>query len=151
MVTCSGAECYLLTVYLSPVDAKEAPILNSPRCKTSANASGTAYGNSATTRAGRRKSLPTGRAYTARTSGRSRRGEQNLSLVNIERLAATLGVSLAELFTPFGESPPRRHESATTWFSITLLPRSTPPREQDDRSPTSNEVRGIARRSGVGG
>ena len=33
--------------------------------------------------------------------GSVERGEQNLSLVNIERLAATLGVSLAELFAPF--------------------------------------------------
>lgn len=33
------------------------------------------------------------------------RGEQNLSLVNIERVAATLGVSLAELFAPFTDKP----------------------------------------------
>jgi len=32
-------------------------------------------------------------------------GEQNLSLINIERLAATLGVSLAELFAPFADKP----------------------------------------------
>ncbi len=34
------------------------------------------------------------------------RGEQNISLTNIERLAATLGVSLAELFAPFADCPP---------------------------------------------
>ena len=33
--------------------------------------------------------------------GSVERGEENLSLVNIERLAATLGVSVAELFSPF--------------------------------------------------
>ena len=33
--------------------------------------------------------------------GSIERGEQNISLVNIEKLAATLGVSLAELFAPF--------------------------------------------------
>jgi DNA-binding XRE family transcriptional regulator len=40
--------------------------------------------------------------------GSVERGEQNLSLVNIERLAATLGISLAELFTPFKDktTPP---------------------------------------------
>ena len=32
-------------------------------------------------------------------------GEQNLSLVNIEKLAGTLGVSLAELFSPFADKP----------------------------------------------
>ena len=37
--------------------------------------------------------------------GSVERGEQNLSLVNIERLAATLGVSLAELFAPFADKP----------------------------------------------
>jgi ribosome-binding protein aMBF1 (putative translation factor) len=37
--------------------------------------------------------------------GSVERGEQNLSLVNIERLAATLGVSLAELFAPFKDKP----------------------------------------------
>jgi ribosome-binding protein aMBF1 (putative translation factor) len=37
--------------------------------------------------------------------GSVERGEQNLSLVNIERLAVTLGVSLAELFAPFGDKP----------------------------------------------
>ena len=37
--------------------------------------------------------------------GSVERGEQNLSLVNIERLAATLEVSLAELFAPFSEKP----------------------------------------------
>ncbi len=33
--------------------------------------------------------------------GSVERGEQNISLENIEKLAATLGVSLAELFGPF--------------------------------------------------
>ena len=33
--------------------------------------------------------------------GSVERGEQNISLENIEKLAATLGVSLAELFAPF--------------------------------------------------
>ena len=33
--------------------------------------------------------------------GSIERGEQNLSLLNIERLASTLGESLAELFAPF--------------------------------------------------
>jgi transcriptional regulator with XRE-family HTH domain len=37
--------------------------------------------------------------------GSIERGEQNLSLVNIEKLAATLGVSLAELFAPFTDQP----------------------------------------------
>jgi transcriptional regulator with XRE-family HTH domain len=37
--------------------------------------------------------------------GSVERGEQNLSLVNIERLAATLGVSLSELFAPFADQP----------------------------------------------
>lgn len=37
--------------------------------------------------------------------GSIERGEQNLSLVNIEKLAATLGVSLAELFAVFDEKP----------------------------------------------
>ena len=37
--------------------------------------------------------------------GSVERGEQNLSLVNIERLAATLGVSLAKLFKPFADTP----------------------------------------------
>jgi ribosome-binding protein aMBF1 (putative translation factor) len=37
--------------------------------------------------------------------GSVERGEQNLSLVNIERLAATLGISLAELFGPFKDKP----------------------------------------------
>jgi transcriptional regulator with XRE-family HTH domain len=37
--------------------------------------------------------------------GSVERGEQNLSLVNIGRLAATLGVSLAELFSPFADKP----------------------------------------------
>jgi transcriptional regulator with XRE-family HTH domain len=37
--------------------------------------------------------------------GSVERGEQNLSLVNIERLAATLGVSLAKLFRPFADTP----------------------------------------------
>lgn len=40
--------------------------------------------------------------------GSVERGEQNLSLVNIERLAATLSVSLAELFATFTDktAPP---------------------------------------------
>lgn len=38
--------------------------------------------------------------------GSVERGEQNLSLVNIERLAVTLGVSLAELFSPFTDKSP---------------------------------------------
>lgn len=37
--------------------------------------------------------------------GSIERGEQNLSLVNIEKLAATLGLSLAELFAPFTDGP----------------------------------------------
>lgn len=37
--------------------------------------------------------------------GAIERGEQNLSLVNIERVAITLGVSLAELFAPFTDKP----------------------------------------------
>ena len=37
--------------------------------------------------------------------GSIERGEQNISLVNIERLAATLDVSLAELFAPFTDKP----------------------------------------------
>ena len=37
--------------------------------------------------------------------GSVERGEQNLSLQNIERLAATLGLSLAELFAPFTDKP----------------------------------------------
>lgn len=37
--------------------------------------------------------------------GSIERGEQNLSLQNIERLAVTLGVSLAELFAPFTDKP----------------------------------------------
>ena len=38
--------------------------------------------------------------------GAIERGEQNLSLANIERLAATLEISLAELFAPFNDKPP---------------------------------------------
>jgi transcriptional regulator with XRE-family HTH domain len=38
--------------------------------------------------------------------GSIERGEQNISLVNIEKLAATLGVSLATLFAPFTKQPP---------------------------------------------
>jgi transcriptional regulator with XRE-family HTH domain len=40
--------------------------------------------------------------------GSVERGEQNISLENIEKLAATLGVSLAKLFAPFtdGVVPP---------------------------------------------
>ncbi len=37
--------------------------------------------------------------------GAIERGEQNLSLVNIERLAATLGISLADLFATFTDVP----------------------------------------------
>jgi transcriptional regulator with XRE-family HTH domain len=37
--------------------------------------------------------------------GSVERGEQNLSLVNIERIAVTLEVSLAELFKPFKDVP----------------------------------------------
>jgi transcriptional regulator with XRE-family HTH domain len=37
--------------------------------------------------------------------GSIERGEQNISLVNIEKLAATLEVSLAELFAPFTDTP----------------------------------------------
>jgi DNA-binding XRE family transcriptional regulator len=37
--------------------------------------------------------------------GSVERGEQNLSLINIERLAATLGISLAQLFAPFKDKP----------------------------------------------
>lgn len=44
--------------------------------------------------------------------GSIERGEQNLSLVNIERLAATLGISLAELFAPFDEKPSPKTDSA---------------------------------------
>lgn len=40
--------------------------------------------------------------------GSIERGEQNISLDNIEKVAVTLGVSLAELFAPFadGAVPP---------------------------------------------
>jgi transcriptional regulator with XRE-family HTH domain len=40
--------------------------------------------------------------------GSVERGEQNISLVNVEKLAATLGVSLAELFSSFNDktAPP---------------------------------------------
>ena len=37
--------------------------------------------------------------------GAIERGEQNISLQNIERVAITLGVSLAELFAPFTDKP----------------------------------------------
>ena len=37
--------------------------------------------------------------------GSVERGEQNISLVNIERIAATLGVPLAEFFKPFKDVP----------------------------------------------
>jgi len=37
--------------------------------------------------------------------GSVERGEQNISLANIEKLAVTLGVSLAELFAPFTDEP----------------------------------------------
>jgi transcriptional regulator with XRE-family HTH domain len=38
--------------------------------------------------------------------GSIERGEQNISLVNIEKVAATLGVSLAELFATFTDHQP---------------------------------------------
>jgi transcriptional regulator with XRE-family HTH domain len=38
--------------------------------------------------------------------GSIERGEQNISLVNIEKVAVTLGVSLADLFAPFADKPP---------------------------------------------
>lgn len=38
--------------------------------------------------------------------GSIERGEQNISLVNIEKVAATLGIPLAELFSTFTEPPP---------------------------------------------
>lgn len=38
--------------------------------------------------------------------GAIERGEQNLSLLNIEKLATTLCVSLAELFSTFDQKPP---------------------------------------------
>jgi ribosome-binding protein aMBF1 (putative translation factor) len=37
--------------------------------------------------------------------GSVERGEQNISIENIAKLAATLGVSLAELFGPFTDKP----------------------------------------------
>ena len=37
--------------------------------------------------------------------GAIERGEQNISLQNIERVATTLGISLAELFAPFTDKP----------------------------------------------
>ncbi|WP_435018549.1 helix-turn-helix domain-containing protein [Tundrisphaera sp. TA3] len=37
--------------------------------------------------------------------GSIERGEQNISLENIAKVAATLGVSLADLFAPFNEKP----------------------------------------------
>ena len=37
--------------------------------------------------------------------GSVERGEQNISLENIQKLAATLGISLAELFAVFDEKP----------------------------------------------
>lgn len=37
--------------------------------------------------------------------GAIERGEQNISLENIEKLAATLGVTLAELFSVFTDKP----------------------------------------------
>ncbi len=37
--------------------------------------------------------------------GSIERGEQNISLENIQKLASTLGVSLAELFAVFDEKP----------------------------------------------
>ena len=43
--------------------------------------------------------------------GSIERGEQNLSLVNIERLATTLGISLGELFSVFVETPLPQAES----------------------------------------
>lgn len=43
--------------------------------------------------------------------GSIERGEQNVSLENIQRLAATLGISLAELFSVFVEKPESQAES----------------------------------------
>jgi transcriptional regulator with XRE-family HTH domain len=37
--------------------------------------------------------------------GSIERGEQNISLVNIEKVAATLGISLADLFATFSDKP----------------------------------------------
>ncbi len=37
--------------------------------------------------------------------GSIERGEQNISLVNIEKVAATLGISLADLFASFSDKP----------------------------------------------
>jgi transcriptional regulator with XRE-family HTH domain len=37
--------------------------------------------------------------------GSIERGEQNISLVNVEKLAATLGIPLAQLFSPFTDQP----------------------------------------------
>ena len=37
--------------------------------------------------------------------GSVERGEQNISLENIQKLAATLGISLAELFAAFTQKP----------------------------------------------
>jgi transcriptional regulator with XRE-family HTH domain len=36
------------------------------------------------------------------------RGERNLGLMNVERVAAGLGISLAELFSVFRTRPPRQ-------------------------------------------
>jgi len=40
--------------------------------------------------------------------GSIERGEQNISLVNIDKLAGTLGISLAELFAPFSAKERKR-------------------------------------------
>jgi transcriptional regulator with XRE-family HTH domain len=37
--------------------------------------------------------------------GSIERGEQNISLVNINKIAVTMGISLAELFAPFTDRP----------------------------------------------
>jgi len=40
------------------------------------------------------------------------RGERNLGMLNVERIALALGVSLAEFFAPFsGRAPLRRHRA----------------------------------------
>jgi transcriptional regulator with XRE-family HTH domain len=44
--------------------------------------------------------------------GSIERGEQNISLVNIEKVAATLGVSLAELFATFTALQPSANPPA---------------------------------------
>ena len=43
--------------------------------------------------------------------GSIERGEQNISLENIQKLAVTLDISLAELFAPFSEKPSPQPDS----------------------------------------